>query len=142
LVGKEQLVERLQMIAVKEDVAIDSEALDTVIKTSGGDLRRAITCLQSCARLKKKGEPIEKNEVVELMGVVPDKWILGLLDITATKNYDKVATFMNDLLLEAFSAFQIMLQLHDRIIEHPTFTDNAKANICEKLAVSSCDRIF
>jgi replication factor C subunit 2/4 len=125
LIGKEQLVERL-----------NSEALDTVIKTSGGDLRRAITCLQSCARLKQKGEPIEKSEVVELMGVVPDKWILGLLDITASKNYDKVATFMNDLLLEAFSAFQIMLQLHERIIEHPTYTDSAKAEICEKLAVS------
>lgn len=136
LIGKEQLIERLNMIASAEEVEIENEALETVIKTSGGDLRRAITCLQSCARLKQKGQLIEKDDVVELMGVVPNKWILGLLDITGSKNYDKVATFVNDLLLEAFSGFQIMLQLHEIIVEHPTYSDVAKAQICEKLAVS------
>jgi replication factor C subunit 2/4 len=119
----------------EEEVAVGPGALEAVIKTSGGDLRRAITCLQSCARLKQKGEPVESEEIIELMGVVPDRWILGLLDVAATKNYDKIATFVEDLLMEAYSASQVMLQIHERILDHPDFSDPAKATVCEKLAV-------
>jgi len=131
------LTERLELIARAEGVVVGPGAVEAVISTSGGDLRRAITCLQSCARLKQKGQPVERDEIIELMGVVPDHWVLGFLDVAATKNYDKVATYVTDLLLEAYSAGQIMLQLHDRLLDHPNFSDQAKAAICEKLAVST-----
>ncbi|XP_059488066.1 replication factor C subunit 4 [Neocloeon triangulifer] len=131
----EQLTGRLEMIAKEEGVAVGPEAIEAVISTSGGDLRRAITCLQSCARLKSKGVPVEKEEVVELMGVVPGNWIHGFMEVAGSKNYDKVETFVNNILLEAYSASQIMLQLHDRILDKEDITDESKAEICEKLAV-------
>jgi replication factor C subunit 2/4 len=61
-------VGRLELISKGEDLQVDNEALLTVVQTSGGDLRRAITCLQSCARLKEQA-PITSDDILELMGV-------------------------------------------------------------------------
>lgn len=66
--GKEQLLERLELISREEGLNVEDGALMTVVQTSGGDLRRAITCLQSCARLKEQS-PITTADIVELMGV-------------------------------------------------------------------------
>lgn len=49
--------------------------MDTLISTSDGDLRRAITYLQSAARLASAGEiktEITSREIQEIAGVVPD----------------------------------------------------------------------
>ena len=45
------LVGRLKMIAEKEDVRVSSEAFQAILDTSEGDLRKAITTLQSAAKL-------------------------------------------------------------------------------------------
>ena len=57
------LVGRLKMIADKENVQVSSEAFQSILDTSEGDLRRAITTLQSAAKLRadtgsEKGMPI------------------------------------------------------------------------------------
>jgi len=39
------------MIAEKEDVRVSSEAFQAILDTSEGDLRKAITTLQSAAKL-------------------------------------------------------------------------------------------
>ena len=40
------------MIAEKENVQVSSEAFQAILDTSEGDLRRAITTLQSAAKLR------------------------------------------------------------------------------------------
>lgn len=131
--SKEQLVQRLEMITKEEGLQVEDGALLTVVSTSGGDLRRAITCLQSCARLKEQ-EPITSNDILELMGVVPEHWIDGLLEVCNTKNYDKIAAYVTSLLKEAYSASQVMMQLHGKIVESLEQPDSWKAIVCEKLA--------
>ena len=48
--SKETLLKRLELIVAAEAVTISPAGLDAIIMTSEGDLRRAITTLQSCAR--------------------------------------------------------------------------------------------
>lgn len=50
--ASEILVGRLKMIAEKEHVMVSGEAFQAIIDTSEGDLRRAITTLQSAAKLR------------------------------------------------------------------------------------------
>ncbi len=45
------MTSRINHICEKEGVEMDSEALATLSEVSGGDLRRAITTLQSAVRL-------------------------------------------------------------------------------------------
>ena len=45
------------------------QAVDAVLETSEGDMRKAITTLQSAARLKGK-DGVTKADVVEVAGVI------------------------------------------------------------------------
>lgn len=74
--------DRLEAIAKNEGVEFEEGVLDTLIKTSDGDLRRAITYLQSASRLHgvdtEKSSPITPKSIVEIAGVVPDEVVRGL----------------------------------------------------------------
>lgn len=62
-------MDRLTEICKEEGVNLTDETLSFLVETSGGDLRKAITTLQSCSRLKDPGDPISTNDVMEVTGV-------------------------------------------------------------------------
>lgn len=74
--------DRLEAIARTEDVRFEAGVLDTLIKTSDGDLRRAITYLQSASRLhgadSEKKSAITPKSIIDIAGVVPDEVVRGL----------------------------------------------------------------
>jgi replication factor C subunit 2/4 len=66
---------RLAHIAQAENIPVSKPVIDALINTSNGDLRRAITYLQSASRLSSSTQPptpIEPIDVQEIAGVVPD----------------------------------------------------------------------
>lgn len=67
--GEEKIIERLEYICSQEDLIADKSVLKAVVDTSGGDLRRAITCLQSITRLNGKGIEVTVDDVLEVTGV-------------------------------------------------------------------------
>lgn len=67
--GEDKIIERLEYICGLEDLKADRNVLKSVVDTSGGDLRRAITCLQSITRLNGKGVEVTVNDVLEVTGV-------------------------------------------------------------------------
>ena len=51
----EAITKRIQLIAGAENVALkEADTMDALIETSEGDMRKAITTLQSCARLNSE----------------------------------------------------------------------------------------
>lgn len=124
------MLTRLQYICEQESVKCDFKALETLVETSGGDMRRAITCLQSCARLKGD-EGIVNEDVLEVTGVIPSVWIEKLLNIDTFQVLEK---YIEDLILEAYSATQLFDQFHDIVISATGLSDEQKALILEKLA--------
>ncbi|PWN40907.1 putative RFC2-DNA replication factor C, 41 kd subunit [Ceraceosorus guamensis] len=147
--------ERLEEIAKAERVSFEDGVLDTLIDTSDGDLRRAITYLQSASRLHGAGTasstPITRQSIVEIAGVVPSLAIraLGksigvdpppdedgnvddgdvemLAPGPATTPFEIVQKQVKSLAMEGFSTTQLLLQLHDYIMLHPLLTAKAKA---------------
>ncbi|KAJ8971067.1 hypothetical protein NQ314_000899 [Rhamnusium bicolor] len=73
--NESMIYERLSYICKEEGVECDNTTLNALVETSGGDMRRAITCLQSCAKLKGQNEPINIDSVLEVTGVVPERWL-------------------------------------------------------------------
>ncbi|XP_076750815.1 replication factor C subunit 4 [Xylocopa sonorina] len=132
--GEDKIVERLDYICKEEDIKADKPVLLKIVETSTGDLRRAITCLQSITRLKGRGVEITVHDVVEILGVVPDKWLDELMEVCQTKDYSKVEAFVDLFMLEAYATTQVVEQLSDRIIYSNDLTDKQKAFIAEKLA--------
>jgi len=67
--GKEKLLTRLKEISLEEKVATSDETLIALVEASGGDMRKAITTLQSCSRLKDADEQVTPEDVKEVTGV-------------------------------------------------------------------------
>ena len=82
---------------------------------------------------------ISKNDIYDIAGVVPDKWIDNLLEVCYDKNktFEHLESFVNDITCEGFSGAQFINQLHDRIVNSDEMTDLQKSVISEKIAICS-----
>lgn len=125
--------ERLLDICEKENLKYTKESVAALVRVSEGDLRKAITFLQSAARLNVDREITEKC-IIEIAGVVPDKMIDGLLQICFTGTFEKLEVAVRNMVDEGYAATQILSQLHDVVIEHD-LSDKQKSAIAEKMAV-------
>jgi len=135
--SREILQVRLESICKEENVTVGN--LDILIDTSGGDLRKAITYLQSVSRLQGAsgdGTLVDKTELFNITGVIPDEMINSYIEACKSGHYEKVETQVDSILNEGFSVGQIFEQLFNYVIISD-LTDKQKALISEKLAV--CD---
>uniref|UniRef100_T1IN72 Replication factor C subunit 2 n=1 Tax=Strigamia maritima TaxID=126957 RepID=T1IN72_STRMM len=130
------LVKRLTEICEKENVKCDEKAMNSIVETSEGDLRKAITYLQSAHRLKGDAG-ITVNDIYEISGVIPNQWIRELLEVCRTNSYEKLDKFIKSLMAEGYCAYQLILQVHLHIVKESSYTDKQKSIMSEKLAI--CD---
>ncbi|KAF8911144.1 P-loop containing nucleoside triphosphate hydrolase protein [Gymnopilus junonius] len=138
---------RLSHIAHEERIVIDKPIIDALISTSHGDLRRAITYLQSASRLSSSTNPptkIQPADIQEIAGVVPDSIINdfassigveveGGMDVddephSKKGTFDHIKKKVKYLMREGYSATQIISQLHDLVVFHPTLDSRKKSN--------------
>ncbi|KAI0646869.1 replication factor C [Trametes meyenii] len=145
---------RLAQIASAENVPVSPATVDALIATSQGDLRRAITYLQSASRLALASTPpteITPRDVQEIAGVVPDAVVVNFaaalgverigggghgmdvdMDVDPegrmkAPGFDRVRKKVKEVIREGYSASQIISQLHDYVIAHPTLSARQKA---------------
>ncbi|KAL5004442.1 hypothetical protein ScPMuIL_017898 [Solemya velum] len=128
------LGDRLKMICEKENIQCSEEAMTALIDTSGGDMRKAITYLQSASRLKVD-EEITKTDIFEIAGVILDEVIDQLIKACHSDSYEKLGTCVKDIICDGHSAMQLITQLHDKIVQMEELDDKQKSIICEKLAI-------
>lgn len=121
---------RLSQIAQAEGININKPVLDTLISTSSGDLRRAITYLQSASRLSTSSTPptpILPAEIQEIAGVVPDAVINDFARVLGIEmddamdtddapkqqkvGFDPIRREVTMLMREGYSASQIISQV-------------------------------
>ncbi|KAI8064717.1 replication factor C subunit 2 [Gongronella butleri] len=115
------LTNRLQMIADKEGVELGNGALPALIKASNGDLRKAITYLQSGANLHKT-EPITSETILRMAGLVPDSVMHKLIETLQMGEMDVIKTETQLLINEGYSAEFIMSQLNEIIAKNEGMT--------------------
>ncbi|KAK4158133.1 P-loop containing nucleoside triphosphate hydrolase protein [Chaetomidium leptoderma] len=142
---------RLEDIARLEGVDIEADAVDALIKCSDGDLRKAITFLQSAARLVgtsavvaadgEDGEDtmdVDKKVVTakvveDIAGVIPDNTIQRLVKAmrprTAGETYQAIAKVVEEMVADGWSAGQTMTQLHQAVVYDETIPDVQKNKI-------------
>ncbi|KAL2172447.1 hypothetical protein VTG60DRAFT_5722 [Thermothelomyces hinnuleus] len=141
---------RLEDIAKLEGVPIDDGAVDALIKCSDGDLRKAITFLQSAARLVgasaatagggDEGDKMDVDKktvtakvVEDIAGVIPDDTIQKLVQAmrprTAGETYQAIAKVVEDMVADGWSAGQTLSQLHQAIVHDETIPDVQKNKI-------------
>lgn len=139
---------RLEEIAQLEGVGMEDGAVDSLIKSSEGDLRKAITYLQSAARLvgansaTAAGDDAEMEvdaklvtvKIIEdIAGVIPDKTIQDLVTAIRPRavgeTYQNVAKVVEDMVADGWSAGQTMTQLYQALVYDEIIPDTKKNKI-------------
>jgi replication factor C subunit 2/4 len=143
---------RLREIAETEGVPIEDGAVDALIKCSEGDLRKAITYLQSAARLvgavrATKNDDSEADDrmdvdvdqkvtvkvIEDIAGVIPDRTIDELVKAIKPhkggETYQAVAKVVEDMVADGWSAGQVVTQLYQAVIYDETIPDEQKNRI-------------
>ncbi|KXH49036.1 replication factor C [Colletotrichum simmondsii] len=138
---------RLEDISENEGVQLEEGAVDALIKCSEGDLRKAITFLQSAARLVGAGEkdaaggdamdvdkkPVTVKIIEDIAGVIPDKTIDTLVSAIrpqgAADTYAGVAKVVEDMVADGWSAGQVVTQLYQALVFDETVPDVQKNKI-------------
>ncbi|KAM9007915.1 replication factor C subunit 4 [Ara ararauna] len=130
--------QRLLDVSEKEQVKISNEAVSYLVKVSEGDLRKAITFLQSATRLMG-GKEITEKIVTEIAGVIPREKIDELLSVCWSGSFEKLETLAKNLINDGYAVAQLVNQLHDAVVESENYSDKQKSVIVEKLAeVDKC----
>ena len=141
---------RLSHIAQCEGIPISKSVIDALIHTSSGDLRRAITYLQSASRLSSStvpATPILPRDIQEIAGVVPDSVITDFARVLGVEiademdvdeaprqkqsGFESIKKKVKFLMREGYSATQIISQ----VCVNVTYTEGKELH---KLPKSSC----
>ncbi|KAM6500857.1 P-loop containing nucleoside triphosphate hydrolase protein [Amanita muscaria] len=138
---------RLSHIAAAENVTVPPAVIDMLIATSSGDLRRAITYLQSASRLSSSTNPptpITPADIQEIAGVVPDTVINGLATVLGIDvgsemaieadtekggRFQLIRKEVKRIIRQGYSATQVLAQIHDLVVLHPTLNGRQKAQV-------------
>ncbi|BFZ00501.1 hypothetical protein BsWGS_03540 [Bradybaena similaris] len=128
------LSSRLKQICEEEGMNIADTAVNAVLKTSQGDMRKAIMFLQSASRLCGKDGTITQDIVYDIAGVVPDECIDNLLAVCASDSYEDLDKIVQNVILDGYGASQVLGQLHDKLVVKDDLSDKQKSIICEKMA--------
>ncbi|KAF9879879.1 activator 1 41 kda subunit [Colletotrichum karsti] len=138
---------RLEVIAENEGVQLEDGAVDALIKCSEGDLRKAITFLQSAARLVGAGseeksaddamdvdkKPVTVKIVEDIAGVIPentiDRLVTAIRPQRGGETYESVAKVVEDMVADGWSAGQVVSQLYQAIVFDETIPDIQKNKI-------------
>ncbi|RMJ21992.1 replication factor C subunit [Aspergillus sp. HF37] len=144
--------ERLKEIAKLENLNLEDGVAEKLLYCSEGDLRRAITYLQSAARLVGAGHEAGKKDadedsemadsgsglitvrnIEEIAGVIPedivDRLVQAIQPRKTGSSYGPVSAVVTDIVADGWSAMQLVSQLYGRIVYNDSIRDIQKNKI-------------
>jgi replication factor C subunit 2/4 len=112
------------------------EALSTV---AGGDMRKAITTLQSAVRLR--GSPVEPQTVLDVAGAVPQAAGAALLTACRSGSFSTLQSAVEDVIAAGFPAQELLLRLQEVVLSDAQMTEGMRGAILMRLAETDKDLV-
>ncbi len=112
---------RLQYISQEESLKYEEGILERILDISQGDLRKAITLLQSAAKVVQQNDnadAITLTHVNELSGTIHDKVLQDLISVIESKDLNSIMRTVQDFVNQGWSAASALTQLHDYYIKN------------------------
>ncbi|KAA0177604.1 hypothetical protein FNF27_00774 [Cafeteria roenbergensis] len=131
----EAMRSRLQHIAEGEKLVLAEATYDALLRISHGDMRKAITTMQSGAALF--GGDLSPAQVIEAAGELPDPMADRILNVVAKTDFRQVQTAAKDTALSGYSMAAVVDKLFDRVVGAADMSDLVKAGMLERLARAS-----
>ncbi|CAG2120193.1 unnamed protein product, partial [Medioppia subpectinata] len=136
LLDSDLSVRKLRQISDLETVRISDEVLSELVSLSEGDLRRAITLLQSASLIKEADEEVTIDDIHDVSGYIPNSYIEDFVRICRSKSYDNLKDFVTELIGCGYSGAQFLLQTHQWLVDcdQLLLSDIQKSIISERIA--------
>jgi replication factor C subunit 2/4 len=145
----QSMKQRIMYIAHEEQCQFEQgqeeDVVEEILTLSQGDMRRAVTTLQSAHSLsgivdatdgQVKREAIKKESIAEMAGLPPSALIDSLIDTLQTKTFDEMKTQVTEIVLEGYAAEYVLSSLMSKLIVMDNVTEEAKAKIAIQIAES------
>lgn len=126
---------QLKKIAAAETLTYEECVYDKILEYSQGDMRRAVTLLQSCVNFHGKRNLVA-SDLEEMSGDIPVQMMRSLWSAVESKDSNALTLAANDIMLEGISAHRALVQIHDHVTVACLFPDAKTAVICESLAAA------
>ncbi|CAL5218787.1 g509 [Coccomyxa viridis] len=123
---------RIAHICKEEGVTLEAGAMDTLGKVAGGDMRKAITTLQSAVRLR--GMKVEPQTLLDVSGAVPESVTSSVLEACHNRGFSGIQEAITDAIASGWGAQQLLLELQAGILRDTSLKDKQRACICTALA--------
>lgn len=138
----EHALGRLLYITSQEHISLaeNEPVLEEVLSIAKGDLRKAITYLQSAAKLSNSlnstdedvsmvPTPITIDTIREIAGVVPESVITSLVQAISSRLNQQIADSIAELAAQGWSGQQLLDQLHDKYLLDDSLLAQSKNQI-------------
>lgn len=130
------MLERLEHICQNENVKYsDVKVLEHLISVCDGDLRQAITTLQSAHRLVGQNNSLDLDLIQEVSGFIPKRHINRFFAICKSKSLDRMEEYVNDLINEGYTASQFLSQIHDVLLTQSNLDDVSLSRMIPAIAL-------
>jgi replication factor C subunit 2/4 len=128
--------ERLTLIARSEgcEDAIAGTLLDDILNFADGDMRRAVTTLQSVHTLAAGGEVVDKDSIAEMAGLPPSSVVDRLWGSFSSNSFDAVQSQAEDVCCAGYSAQLLLEALLNKLLQDTALTERCKAEIAIRIA--------
>lgn len=128
----EGIMHRLQTIAEQEDVDVTDKTLDVLIKISQGDLRRAITLLQSASSLND-GQ-VTTDIVLDISGSLNPKTIEKIWTTILSKNFNSITNMVREIISRGLEAPLVIAEIQKTVVESNDIDDLQKSHMLLEIA--------
>ena len=111
----ESMAKRIEFICENEKIEYTPDISNILYKISSGDLRKAITILQSAYSFS--GSKLNIDSISFVSGFIPKTFIENIWKTILFKSLNDIEFCLKNLLCEGFSSQQILSQFFDYLME-------------------------
>ena len=129
--------ERLNTIAKSEGCQqAEIDLLDDILDQADGDMRRAVTTLQSVHSLAAGGEPVSRDMLSEIAGHPPPTVLQLLWDevLAKSSSFDAMQEAVQDVCAQGYAAKFLLLAMLPYVAESTVLTERHKSEIALRMA--------
>lgn len=114
--SKEEIFAVIDKISKEENLSISQGSKEALFEVCDGDVRRLENVMQSCAVLKKEGEPIKTEDIYSMASVAKPKEVNEVLSLAAKGNFLESRKKLLSLMLDyGLSGLDVIRQIQKEI---------------------------
>jgi replication factor C subunit 2/4 len=132
--SNEAMLGRLREVAAAEQLTLVDDCEAALLKTSGGDMRKAITYLQSASQLYGEDGNVSGDAVLQISGSLPTDVSNQFWEACHEKKFNRIQSEIDNIVAEGFAATAILQRFLEDTLKDERMDDAQKSIVLIKIA--------